>query len=265
MRHVTKQALLCNPAGMRWTSWPLVDAYQLDLHMTHKPSRKYSRGSLSATSSVSTLLLFISVRLSRSIGCEIYIMEVLELRRSPMPLGSTGAGINRDAGSCSTCFNLSSHSLQDAFFLNSWIFVSERGTNAFKRATTEQNITTSDHTEYNAFTFIVKLTDIPGSVAAGCESCLLLSIATKNLCSELVDFKDPSLFLNITLCKGNALRFILFQDTYYVDNENAEPEEQLGFDGFEGGIPSGKAFGAWELYTLKGTALSSIDSSDQRC
>jgi hypothetical protein len=90
-------------------------------------------------------------------------------------------------------------------------------------------------------------------------------MATKNLCSKLVDFKNPSLFLNITLCKGNALRFVLFQDTYYLGNESIETEDQLGFDGFQDGIPSGKAFGAWELYTLKGTVLSSINISDQRC
>lgn len=233
-------------------------------HMTHKPfPRIFSKDLHQQLVRFVRCLFLASIRLSRPIGCEIYIMEVLELRRSPTPLGSRGAEINHDTGSCATCFNLSSHSLQDAFFLNSWIFVSERGTNAFKRATAEQNVNTSDHTEYNAFTFIVKLADIPSSAAAGCESCLLLSMATKNLCSTLVDFKDPSLFLNITLCKGNALRFILFQDTYYLGNESIETEDQLGFEGFQDGIPSGKAFGAWELYTVKGTILSSINIGDQ--
>lgn len=101
----------------------------------------------------------------------------------------------------------------------------------------------SGRIDYASWQIQVYLPDIPGSVASGCVSCLLLTEALNKLTNGTLDFQDPELWLDIVFCKGNAMRVKL------VRGDPPDDDFDMFSDGRGG---NWDVIEAYELYTLPG-------------
>ncbi|KAI9172790.1 hypothetical protein HJFPF1_02304 [Paramyrothecium foliicola] len=196
--------------------------------------------------------------------------EFLRLNRPQVQHDIAEGRTDQDSNFCPTCFNLSSDFLQRVSF-GSGVIMGVNGPNTAKRMAIRRNIAISNTAEYHAYYFELKIIDVLDSAASGCDSCLLLRIATTRLSPLGINLNDPLLRLHITLCKGNALRLSLSQCKLPPDSE---PNDSLIDDPTDGAswlFPESQyayyeqeTLGNWELYTLTGILILPVQARPQR-
>ncbi|RSL65987.1 hypothetical protein CEP53_003525 [Fusarium sp. AF-6] len=176
-------------------------------------------------------------------------MSSLNLTEPPFPLGDTEDEIRRDPKLCRTCWNLYAGSATTAVPLPGISMHEHSGFTNAAKATKEGHVdkaptwASSGRIDYASWQIQVYLPDIPGSVASGCASCLLLTEVLNKLTNGTVDFQDPERWLEIIFCKGNAMRVKLVKGD--------PPDDFDMFSDGQGG--DWDVIEAYELYTLPGS------------
>ncbi|KAM0558288.1 hypothetical protein ACHAPJ_004982 [Fusarium lateritium] len=176
-------------------------------------------------------------------------MASLNLQRLPYPPGDTEDDIRRDPKLCRTCWNLYGGSASTAVPLAGIAMHENSGSINADRAAKAGNLDEAPawagrgRIDYASWQISVYAPDIPGSVAGGCASCLLLQEVLTKLTQGTLDCNDPELWLDIIFCKGNALR---------MNTIRGSPPED--FDMFSvGGGAEGDVIESYEIYNLPGS------------